>query len=61
MISVGIPADRPDEVFCDNQLVVDNLSILTSTLNKRKMQFNILGLGGIRWLRIFCWVGLKVS
>ena len=30
----GINIDGPDQVFCDNQLVVKNLSIPTSTLKK---------------------------
>ena len=31
----GIPVDGPAEVFCDNMSVVKNLSIPTSSLNKR--------------------------
>ena len=30
----GIPIDGLSNIFCDNQLVVKNLSILTSTLKK---------------------------
>ena len=31
----GVPVEGPEEVFCDNKSVVNNLSIPTSVLNKR--------------------------
>jgi hypothetical protein len=42
----GVPVEEPTMIFCDNKSVVNNSSILSSTLNKKH---NAIAYHAVRW------------
>ena len=42
----GVPVEEPTMMFCDNKSVVNNSSILSSTLNKKH---NAIAYHAVRW------------